>query len=291
MIPAHGWRSMFWVGAIAPLLLTPLLFIALPEAITTLTRPGADRAVALRELRRLEPAFRAEDLPTDRGAGAIVRKATVRAIFSDGMALGTLLLWVFVINLGEFYALQSWMPTILADLGHTPQMIVAATSLVTVGGIVGGIVAAFIVGPFMDRVSPYAALAALYGAGFLFVMGIGITLHAPTNLLLLATFLAGLCVSGGQKSVIALAAVFYRSEMRSTGVGWALGVGRLGGIAGPLLVGWALTAGFTPPNVFYLLAVPMLVLATAIFTMGRRYGSASRPSSEPSTSAIQPSRG
>lgn len=288
MIPAHGWRSMFWVGAIAPLLLTPLLFIALPEAITTLTRPGADRAVALRELQRLEPAFRAEDLPADRGAGVIVRKAPVRAIFSDGMALGTLLLWlVFVINLGEFYALQSWMPTILADLGHTPQMIVAATSLVTVGGIV----AAFIVGPFMDRVSPYAALATLYGAGFVFVMGIGITLHAPTTLLLLATFLAGLCVSGGQKSVIALAAVFYRSEMRSTGVGWALGVGRLGGIAGPLLVGWALAAGFTPLHVFYLLAVPMLVLATAIFTMGRRYGSASRRPSETSTSAIQPSRG
>ncbi|MDB5688816.1 MAG: tpaK [Sphingomonas bacterium] len=273
IIPTYGWRSMFWVGGIVPLLLTPVLLIYLPEALSTITRPGADRAVALAHLRRLDPSFRDEELVAgeiaDPRAGR--RKAPLRAIFSDGMAMGTLLLWgVFLINLGAFYAMQSWMPTILTDLGHPLSTGVAATSLVTVGGMV----AAFIVGPAMDRISPYNALAILYALGFLFVAGVGIMLRSSTAMLLAATFLAGLCVSGGQKSVIALAAVFYRAEVRSTGVGWALGIGRLGGIAGPLIIGWALTSGLAPQNVFYLLAVPMLIMALTVVIMGRRYGSA-----------------
>ena len=271
MIGAHGWRSMFWVGAIVPLLLTPLLFAYLPEAITTLTRPGTDPATMAMHLRRIAPGFREEDLPagdlSQPDAGA--HKAPVRAIFSDGLGLGTILLWaVFLLNLGAFYAMQSWMPTILTDLGHETSTVVAATTLVTVGGIV----AAFIVGPMMDRVSPYTALGLLYALGCVFVASVGLTLHSGTTALLVATFLSGLCVSGGQKSVIALAAVFYSADVRSTGVGWALGIGRLGGIAGPLIVGWALTAGLPPRAVFYVLAVPMLFMAAAIFAMGRRYG-------------------
>jgi AAHS family 4-hydroxybenzoate transporter-like MFS transporter len=275
MIGAYGWRSMFWVGAIAPLLLTPLLFLYLPEARTTLARRGADRATTGSQRQRIEPRLRdqARSAAEVREPDADVRKAPVRAIFGDGMGMGTILLWtVFLINLGEFYAMQSWMPTILTDLGHQTSTVVAATTLVTTGGIV----AAFIVGPMMDRVSPYLALAVLYALGSVFVAGVGLTLHSGTGLFLVAAFLSGLCVSGGQKSVIALAVVFYDADVRSTGVGWALGIGRLGGIAGPLIVGWALAAGLPPSGVFYALAVPMLVMAAAIMAMGWRYGRADR---------------
>jgi AAHS family 4-hydroxybenzoate transporter-like MFS transporter len=271
MIGAHGWRSMFWVGAIVPLVLLPVLIVYLPEAISTLTKPGADRGIALAALRRIDPGFRERDLPAAQPVqtGRALRGTAIAQLFTPTMAYGTLLLWlVFLLNLAEFYAMQSWMPTILTDLHHSTATIVAATSLVTVGGIV----AAFIVGPFMDRVSPYVALATLYGVGFFAVAAVGLTLHAPLAMLLTATFFAGLCVSGGQKSVIALAAVFYPAEIRSTGVGWALGIGRLGGIAGPLIVGAALSSGLAPSGVFYLLAVPMLLMALVIVLMGRRYG-------------------
>jgi MFS transporter, AAHS family, 4-hydroxybenzoate transporter len=86
---------------------------------------------------------------------------------------------------------------------------------------------------------------------------VGHAVAAPPAVLFAATFLAGLCVSGGQKGVIALAAVFYPAAIRSTGVGWALGAARPGGIAGPLIVGAGLSAGVTPQGVFYLLAAPM----------------------------------
>lgn len=266
-IPIFGWRSLFWIGALVPLALLPFLLAYLPEALSTLTRPGADPQRALATFRRIDPDYPEDRLPMSE-VPSTRNRTPLRRLFTDGMAYGTLLLWlVFVINLGEFYAVQSWLPTILTDFGYSGGIVVAATSLVTVGGIV----AAFIVGPAMDRISPYGTLALLYLAGCIFTGLVGFAFQTSVPLLLGATFLAGLCVSGGQKSVIALGAVFYPSEIRSTGVGWALGIGRLGGIAGPLLVGAAMTAGLPARGVFYLLAAPMLMMAFAIWLMGHRY--------------------
>ncbi len=177
---------------------------------------------------------------------------------------------MFAINLGEFYALQSWLPTILTGLHHPMGMVVTITTLTTVGGIA----AAFVTGPCMDRLGAYGTVAVLYGLGCLFVAVTGLALHSGLTLLMAANFLAGCCVSGGQKSVIALAAVFYPAPVRSTGVGWALGVGRLGGILGPLLLGDALAAGMAPERAFYLMAGPMLLAGALVFILGRRAATA-----------------
>lgn len=141
---------------------------------------------------------------------------------------------------------------------------------------VGGIAAAFVTGPAMDRLGAYGTVAAVYLVGFAFVALTGLALGSPIWVLLAATFLSGCCVSGGQKSVIALAAVFYPAAIRSSGVGWALGIGRLGGIAGPLLAGAALGAGWSPNALFYAMSVPMLAAGLAVLVLGRRYGGAAR---------------
>src|SRR5207247_3513501 len=115
--------------------------------------------------------------------------------------------------------------------------IALATSLTTTGGIV----AAFIVGPAMDRLGPYGSLGILYIGGVVFVALTGLALTRPEWVLLTTAFCSGFCVSGGQKSVIALAAVFYPAPVRSTGVGWPLGIGRIGRILGPLSLGMMLS--------------------------------------------------
>jgi AAHS family 4-hydroxybenzoate transporter-like MFS transporter len=189
-------------------------------------------------------------------------------LFSNGRALGTVLLWaVFALNLGEFYALQSWLPSILTGLDYPMSVVVSATTLTTVGGIA----IAFIVGPSMDRLGAYGTLSVLYLVGFVFLALVGAALNAPLWVLLIANFLAGCCVSGGQKCVIALAAIFYPPAIRSTGVGWALGIGRIGGIGGPLVVGALLGSGWAPQSVFYAMALPMLAMALMILLMRRRY--------------------
>ncbi len=108
----------------------------------------------------------------------------------------------------------------------------------------------------------------MYFAGVVFVALLGVAISAPAWVLLVAAFCAGFCVSGGQKSVIALSAIFYPAPIRSTGVGWALGVGRLGGIGGPLLVGVLLGYHLQPASLFYAAAVPMLLAGVLVATLG-----------------------
>ena len=109
-----------------------------------------------------------------------------------------------------------------------------------------------------------ARLLSFYVLGVAFVAFMGMAINSPKWVLLTATFFIGVCVSGGQKSAIALAAIFYPPALRSTGVGWALGLGRLGGIAGPLVIGALLGAGVGPSSIFYFAAVlPMLRLCIA----------------------------
>jgi AAHS family 4-hydroxybenzoate transporter-like MFS transporter len=241
LIPIYGWRSLLWIGAVAPLVLAVVLFRWLPESLEFLGRH--------------------ED-----------KRGAVRGIFQSGRGAGTLLLWlVFIINLAEFYALQSWLPTILSSLNYSISTVALATSLTTTGGIV----AAFVVGPAMDRLGSYGSLGIVYVGGVIFVALMGAALTHPEWMLLTA-FFAGFCVSGGQKSVIALAAVFYPGPVRSTGVGWALGIGRIGGIAGPWLFGMLLGWHLTPANAFYTASVPMLLAAGAVMLMGRLYVQAQR---------------
>ena len=99
----------------------------------------------------------------------------------------------------------------------------------------------------------------------------GPAILAEPWVLVIAAFCAGFCISGGQKSVIALAAIFYPAPIRSTGVGWALGIGRLGGIGGPLLIGLLLAYELSAASLFYAAAVPMLLAGISVALLGVRY--------------------
>jgi AAHS family 4-hydroxybenzoate transporter-like MFS transporter len=242
LMPVLGWRSLFLVGGVVPLALVPLLWRLLPESPAYLMRRGRP-VVGI--LRRLDPS-----LP----AGAVVHGAPGQ----DADAR------IPLVRL--FYALQSWLPTILEDLGHPTSTVVTATTLTTVGGIA----AALITGPAMDRFGAGSTLGILYLVGAVFVGVLGVVFGASLWLLLCVTFLVGCCVSGGQKSVIAFGSLFYPPDMRSTGVAWALGIGRVGGILGPILVGFAVSAGWSTAQLFVALAAPMLVAAVTVLALARR---------------------
>ncbi|MCW2900014.1 MAG: tpaK [Streptosporangiaceae bacterium] len=288
LIPALGWRALFWVGALAPLVLVPALLRWLPESPVFMIQHSADPQRIYRVFRKIDRKLPPQDRPvfTVEQAGLATsgkakeggEQARLRTLFTRNQVLGTLLLWlVFVINLGEFYALQSWLPSIMTSL-HYPMHIVVTTTTLTA---VGGIAAALVSGPAMDRLGAYGTLATVYVLGFVFVAATGLAFHAPLWILLVANFLAGCCISGGQKSLIAFAAIFYPAQIRSTGVGWALGIGRVGGIIGPLVVGTALGLNWSASAVFYAMAVPMLVAGLIMLVLGRRYGrTASAPAPE-----------
>jgi AAHS family 4-hydroxybenzoate transporter-like MFS transporter len=267
IIPLHGWRSLLWIGAIAPLTLAVFVFIFLPESIDFLVRTKAEPESIWRVVRSVDRALpnqgpRVFTTPVEE------KRSAVGSLFQSDRTLGTLVLWlVFGLNLAEFYALQSWLPTILTNLGHSLNTVALATSLMEIGGIV----AAFVIGPAMDRLGPYGSLATVYFAGVVFVALLGLAISAPSWVLLIAAFCAGFCISGGQKSVIALAAIFYPTPIRSTGVGWALGIGRVGGIGGPLLIGVLLAYQLSAASLFYAAAGPMLLAGILVMLLGVKY--------------------
>ena len=275
LIPTFGWRSLFLVGGAIPLVIVPLLIRYLPESPAFMARKDANTERLKSTLRRIDPglALGSTLIIATADPEAPPQRSPLSSLFTRRWLLGTVLLWiVFAINLAAFYAMLSWLPTILTSLDYPINIVVTATTLTTVGGIA----AALVTGPSMDRLGAYGTVGVLYFVGFIFVGLTGFALHAPLWVLLAATFLAGCCVSGGQKSVIALASVFYPAEIRATGLGWALGIGRIGGIAGPLLVGAAIGLQWSYTAVFLALAVPLLLASILVFLLGRRYGRTTR---------------
>jgi MFS transporter, AAHS family, 4-hydroxybenzoate transporter len=264
LIPVWGWRSMLWVGAVVPLALAVFVFFFLPESLDFMVRTKAASQNIWRTIRSIDATL-PDHAPHRFSTELEAERSAVRSLFQSGRGLGTVVLWlVFGLNLAEFYALQSWLPTILTSHGFSPNAIALATSMTTVGGIV----AAFAIGPAMDLLGPYLSLAVVYFAGVVFVALMGPAISAPSWVLTVASFCAGFSISGGQKSVIALAAIFYPAPIRSTGIGWALGVGRLGGIGGPLLIGVLLAYQLSAASLFYAAAAPMLLAGVLVTGLG-----------------------
>jgi AAHS family 4-hydroxybenzoate transporter-like MFS transporter len=269
LLAPFGWKSLLWVGGLFPIALAVLLFFTLPESLAFLGRREKNWDQLRAILRRIDPALAANTNIAPVGSQGNARRASIGSLFKHGQTSGTLLLWlVFFLNLAAFYFMQSWLPTILGKLNYPMQTIVWMTSLSTVGGIV----AAFFVGPSMDRIGPYITLGVLYLCGAVFMAFTAVSLLSAPLVLMIAVFLGGFCVSGGQKSAIALAAVFYPTEIRSTGLGWALGIGRVGGIAGPAVAGMLFSSHWLPGSLFYLAGLMMLCAGVAVFAMGRLYG-------------------
>jgi AAHS family 4-hydroxybenzoate transporter-like MFS transporter len=211
----------------------------------------------------------------------------VQHLFREKRALPTLLLWVvFFMSLLDLYFLTNWLPTVLNDLGASVSTSAVIGSMLQVGGVVG----AFALGSVIDRFS-FRALALVYFIAVFAVGAIGQLGHS-TVFVTVAIFVAGFCMVGGQIAANALAAAFYPTSVRATGVGWALGVGRAGSIIGPLVGGVLMTAKWSTGSVFIAAASAALCAALAAFSLSRiagmsgGKGAADQPSSFDAT--LQP---
>jgi len=267
LIPAFGWRSIFLIGGIAPLLLVPFLALRLPESVRFLALTGRADARVGELLTRIAPAA---VFPAGTRFGVQEVKLAglpVAHLFTEGRASATLVLWVvFFMSLLDLYLLSNWLPTVLNDLGASVSMAAAVGALLQVGGIVG----TFILGQFIDRFS-FRALSLTYLFAAFAVAAVGFS-GQSIALAALAIFCAGFCIVGGQIASNALAATYYPTTMRSSGVGWALGIGRIGSIVGPLIGGIMLARQVGAESLFLAAAVPALIASLAAFALARITG-------------------
>jgi AAHS family 4-hydroxybenzoate transporter-like MFS transporter len=261
LISRFGWRSVFVVGGILPCVIAVLL-LRLPESIRFLVlKGGEDRAVA-KLLRTLAP-----DVPVPEDTSFTIRERRepgflVKRLFTEGRARLTLLLWVvFFMNLLDLFFLNSWLPTVLHDAGFALERAIVITAMFQVGGVI----ASLVLGRFIDhRLVSYRILAWIYLGASACVFFIGLA-SVSVALETTAVFLAGFCVIGAQTGANSLAAESYPTGIRSTGSGWALGIGRIGSIVGPVLGGVLLSSHMEMTRVFWAAAVPPLVAAMAAF--------------------------
>ncbi len=272
-----GWHGPLWVGGALSLLLAAMLIIALPDSLEYLVNRGGKSDQAVRILKRINPALligQATRLVAgERSGSKLGLWKLLGQLFESPRTFGTLVIWLVLgMNLIVNTSLQTWLTKILIDAGFVQRTAILATGMSFLAGIVG----AFIIGPLMDKFGPYRVIGSLFVAGALFSVFLGVALSWSTAAFILAaSFGSGFCTSGVQKGGNALSVYFYPVALRSTGLGWGLGVGRLGAILGPLAVGYLLEdLGWTPTYVFCATALPMLVGAVAILTMGRAYGHA-----------------
>jgi AAHS family 4-hydroxybenzoate transporter-like MFS transporter len=267
LIPHFGWRSVFVVGGAAPLLLVPILAFKLPESVRFLALTGRTNARVARLLGFVNPT--AVFAPATR---FVVHEPALAGIpvlhlFKAGRTPVTLLLWVvFFMSLLDIYFLSNWLPTVLNDLGASVSEAAAIGSMLQVGGVVG----TFALGSVIDRFS-FRALALVYFVAVFAIGAIGQLGHS-VFFITLAIFAAGFCIVGGQIAANALAAGFYPTSVRASGVGWALGIGRVGSIVGPLVGGVLLTMKWSAGSVFVAAAAAALCAALAAFSLSRLAG-------------------
>ena len=258
-----GWRAVVALGGVLPLLLVPLLMVALPESVSYLVTRRADHERIRRIMQRIAPFENLSDVRWTAPAAPV--GSPVRQLFDPSLRRGTLLIWLtFFMSLLVIYLLSNWLPTVIKSTGMSLMEASVITAMFQVGGTVGAIA----LGQLMDRLQPSRVLAIAYllAAGFTAMIG---SSAGNKTLLMLAVFGAGFCVSGGQVGVNALTAAFYPTSNRATGVGWASGIGRIGSVVGAVAGGWMLALGLGFPVMFAIVGIPALIAGASLFVLNR----------------------
>ncbi|MBO0735955.1 MAG: MFS transporter [Alphaproteobacteria bacterium] len=238
----YPWPVIFILGGAFPILLLLVIALWLPESPRFLV---ARTNLTPRHRALLARLGIAPGQATPHGVD-IAHENPVKMLFGKGYALQTALLWViFFCSLVNLYLFVFWLPEVLHLTGMTPPEAVFATSLHALGGIIAVLYLGFLI----DRVGPERSLALHYAVGAVFIALIALV-AMPYVMLLAVIFLSGVTSIGSQTGANATCGALYPARMRTSGIGWALGIGRLGGIAAAPLGGFLLTRGLPPKQIF-----------------------------------------
>lgn len=265
LIPAFGWHSLLLIGGLLPLLLTVVLLLWLPESARYLVvRNKGDERVR-RVLAPIAPSEVAVATGFSVPEQQTVQSRNVfRVIFSGTYSAGTLLLWLtYFMGLVIVYLLTSWLPTLLRDSGASLEQAASIGALFQLGGVLSAVG----VGWAMDRFDPHRVIGVFYVLAGVFAWLVGQSLGQMT-LLATLVLVAGMCINGAQSAMPSLAARFYPTQGRATGVSWMLGIGRFGAILGAWIGATLLGLGWNFEQVLTALVLPAALATAAVLVKG-----------------------
>jgi len=260
VVANYGWEAVFVIGGAAPLVLLLGLISALPESLRFLVAHDAPPERLATLLRRMSPT------PPEAGRITVGERSSsgrepVREIFSKEYARTTTLLWLssFVTQLVIVYVI-TWMPTLLKEVGLPLSRAIITSAMFSVGGIVGSLLLARMI----DKQKSYRLLVHAYIVAALAIGLIGIS-TASTGWLFAIVCLSGMSIVGAQVNLSAYSSTVYPTRIRSTGIGWIIGVGRIGAILGALVGTAFVSAGLSFETQYLLAAIPALLAGIAVY--------------------------
>jgi len=262
-LDAHwGWRGIFAAGAVLPLLLAAVCWGALPESLSFLVARRPDGPALEKLVKAMAPSLSGVRLVPDPVLDGRAEAGGLRlkALFSIALRNRTVAIWtMFWLNLFANYSLISWLPTLLTQAQWSRASAIQATALLAIGGIIGSLGISAIV----DRGRMTLVLSATYLAAAAVFLTFALAPPSQTlwRVLLVAV---GLTAFGSQISIGSIAATAYPADIRSSAVGWASGVGRIGSFVGPLAIAALMQAGAPTSLSLALLGVPMLCCAASV---------------------------
>ena len=252
VIPSYGWESMFILAGLTTLLTIPLTYFFLTESPQFYLKKqpfGAlekvNKLFIKMNLRPLDnlPEFRLN----------LKNKPLVSQLFSNKYKLSTLQLWAALFfAFGCLYFLISWIPKLATDAGLSIELAIYAGTIFNVGAFFGIVLQGYFSSKIglKKTISIFLLLTFVLMASFKVFIG--------TDFLLIVYFLLGFSLQGGFVGLYAVAARLYPTEFKTTGVGWAIGVGRLGGILAPVIGGLFIAMGLSLSANFLIFSIPAL---------------------------------
>jgi AAHS family benzoate transporter-like MFS transporter len=285
LLEVIGWRGMFWIGALPLVTLLPLAFLKMPESPAWLASRGRieeARAVATRTgVSLVEPGTDGPQAATPAPEG----RAGFAGLASRIYLLPTILLGLLsATGLVLVYALNTWLPELMGRAGFSTNGSLAFLLVLNGGAVLGALAAS----RFADRFGPKPVVAASFALGASAIALLTVSL--PLGVLLAFVAVVGLGTSGTQILIYGFVATYYRTNVRSAGVAWCAGFGRLGGIGGPLIGGLLVASGIALNTTFYVLtalAVFGALLALVVPTSDSRHAPGTRWAA-PAALAVEP---
>lgn len=266
LISAYDWRSVFIFGGLLSALMIPLALWRLPESIDFLVtrRPRGWMEKTNKILARIgQPAMTAPpESDALKQSGGIGLTRIVAAPFLRS----TMALWAAAfMSMLVLYFLLNWTPQVLVSAGLRLDQGISAGVLLNVGGGVGMV----LLGYFSTRLGLKRMISYYFLGGSLGLVAFGLTAMNIVPLLVI-TFFTGFFVMGSLIGLYVIAARIYPPEIRSTGVGWSIGIGRLGAVFGPYLAGVMIGQGLDRSVYFLVFAVPLLIAIGAVGLITRQ---------------------
>jgi AAHS family 4-hydroxybenzoate transporter-like MFS transporter len=277
MIPQWGWRSVFLFGGVAPLVLTLLMLVMLPESVRYMVTKGLPAQRIRAALRRISHSVdSAVSFTMIERAAPTAANGGIGVVLSRPYIVGSTMLWLtYFMGLVIFYALINWMPLLFKDAGLDPQTATLISALFPLGGV-----GAVLLGWLMDRFNPTRMVAIGFALTAVAIWAIGQVGHSVA-LLVVSVFVGGTLMNMSQASLGALAGEFYPTRGRATGVAWMMGIGRFGGIAGSFIVAELTRRQLGFSEILTVMAVPGVIAAVALLVK-----QATHPDPEPASAEV-----